>query len=103
MKLRRWTDPTGGREGLSFWCPGCQHPHSIPTQGPGAWTFNGDMDAPVFSPSVDVRARFVDGVQVCHSFVGSAGAPPGFIVFLSDSTHVLAGQTVPLPEWPERD
>lgn len=40
---------------------------------------------------------------VCHSFVGgSGGQSPGMIVFLGDSTHELAGQTVPLPAWPDR-
>jgi hypothetical protein len=35
-----------------------------------------------------------DGQVVCHSFVID-----GRIQFLSDSTHVLAGQTVDLPKW----
>lgn len=33
---------------------------------------------------------------VCHSFVRA-----GRIEFLGDCTHALAGQTVPLPPWPE--
>lgn len=33
---------------------------------------------------------------VCHSFIRD-----GQIQFLSDCTHALAGQTVPLPAWPD--
>ncbi|WP_230287474.1 DUF6527 family protein [Deinococcus sp. 12RED42] len=101
MKLRRWGDWDGVRDGLTFWCPGCQGPHAVTTRGPGAWTFNGDLDAPVFSPSVLVQADYPDGRRICHSFVGMGGAPAGHIVFLSDCTHALAGQTVPLPDWPD--
>jgi hypothetical protein len=44
--------------------------------------------------------RTGDGYRclVCHSFVTE-----GRIEFLSDSTHELAGQTVPIPEWPYDD
>jgi hypothetical protein len=89
-----------------FRCPGCDDNHQI---GVGAWTFNGDLDRPTFTPSV-----LVGGVQwdadsgfhkpnhavapgesiVCHSFITD-----GRIQFLGDCTHVLAGQTVDLPEW----
>lgn len=34
--------------------------------------------------------------EVCHSFVRN-----GVIEFLSDCTHALKGQHVPLPDWPE--
>lgn len=54
-KLRKWSDPATGREGLTYWCQGCQEAHGINTAGGGAgrsWTWNGDADKPVFSPSV---------------------------------------------------
>lgn len=111
----------GGR--LTFWCPGCDHSHTIQTgEGPGPrWGWNGDAARPVFSPSVLVRGRdftekgeadyeawcaagspmpapqFESRDIVCHSFVGCNGAQPGEIVFLGDCTHALAGKTVPLP------
>jgi len=78
------------------------------------WTFNGDYDRPTFSPSVLVTGghhakewkagdscwctfnekhpgltTFV--CSRCHSFVKA-----GQIEFLADSTHALAGKTVPL-------
>lgn len=40
--------------GFSFWCPGCQSFHTINTvEGHGpCWGFNGNVDAPTFTPSV---------------------------------------------------
>jgi len=72
-----------------------------------AWGFNGNHDAPTFSPSILVRGkrritddehdRIMAGEKinlpdyVCHSFVTD-----GQIRFLGDCTHELAGQTVVL-------
>lgn len=93
----------GGR--LCFECPGCHELHCVTD----AWTFNGDLERPTFSPSVLVRgtkpisddehARIMQGEKiqpvpfVCHSFVRD-----GKIQFLNDCTHDLAGQTVELPD-----
>jgi hypothetical protein len=115
---------------VTFWCPGCKGAHTIPVsnkdgQPRDTWQWNGDAERPVFTPSVhcktghycerhpahgnpsecgDCRESREDGHEslcsVCHSFVGCNGAEPGQIVFLSDSTHHLAGKTVPLPDWP---
>lgn len=90
--------------GLMFWCPGCDSAHHI-QHGAGAaprWGWNGNAERPTFTPSVLVTYEGADaGVggappAVCHSFVTD-----GQIQFLSDCTHGLAGQTVPLPPWPE--
>lgn len=97
-----------------FWCPGCRSAHQIRVDaafGP-AWGFNGNGDAPTFTPSVLVQGkqrlsedeyrRVMKGETietrplVCHSFVTD-----GRIQFLGDCTHALAGQTVDLPEWPK--
>jgi hypothetical protein len=79
-----------------------------------SWDWNGSYDAPTFAPSILVRSGHYlpehnvpecwctfnakhpeeppDFVcSVCHSFVTD-----GKIQFLSDCTHSLAGQTVPL-------
>jgi len=97
----------GGR--LLFWCPGCDGAHQIQVgEGDGArWGFNGDYERPTFTPSIrvsgtapisaDEHRRIMTGERierrptVCHSFVRD-----GQIQFLSDCTHALAGQTVPL-------
>lgn len=113
-------------DGLAFWCAGCQQRHMI-RYGHGSgprWTWNGDVDKPVISPSIlvtgrdftpkgeaDYEAWHAAGCQspapefesadiVCHTFVGCNGAQPGQIIYLSDCTHALAGQTIDLPEMP---
>ena len=91
----------GGRVG--FWCPGCDGAHhvGIAPPSPLVWGYNGNAAEPTFTPSVLVTYNGLDaGVDgapqaVCHSFVTD-----GRIQFLGDCTHSLAGQTVPLPEWP---
>lgn len=96
-----------------FWCPGCQEHHWIDS----TWQITGGDVAPTFSPSVLVTSGhyvpgFVPGKDCwctynanhptepshfscrrCHSFVRS-----GQIEFLSDCTHQLAGQTVPMSD-----
>ncbi len=94
---------------LTWWCPGCDHAHSI-QHGAGSgprWGWNGNAEAPTFTPSVLVRwsepgpepwqfdHREHDVPKVCHSFVVD-----GQMQMLGDCTHALAGQTVPIPPWP---
>ncbi len=100
----------GGR--VSFKCPGCGDWHMLNVSGQGRprWTFNGDGDAPTFTPSILYRAGhyipgskggcWCDGPEdadfkciQCHSFVTD-----GRIRFLNDCSHDLAGQTVDLPD-----
>lgn len=124
-KLRKWADPATGREGLTYWCQGCKSYHAITTKGGGAWGWNGDVDRPVFSPSVLVTGRdftpagkaafekwhadgcpkpapaFESADSRCHTFVGCNGAQPGEVIFLSDCTHELAGTVQPLPDLPD--
>lgn len=90
---------------LLFRCPGCERPHQVGVgEGPGPrWGYNGNPDAPTFTPSVLVTYNGPDaGTEgrppaVCHSFVTD-----GRIEFLGDCSHALAGQTVDLPDF-ERD
>lgn len=125
-KLRHWRDPATGNEGLTYWCQGCKSAHGIRTKGPGAWQWNGDVERPVFAPSVltesnelteagraDYEAWYAagcpprNGQQLesrpvrCHTFVGCNGAQPGEVIFLGDCTHALAGTVQPLPDLPE--
>ena len=112
--------------GLMFWCPGCNSAHRI-QHGAGSgprWSWNGNAERPTFSPSVlvtsghhvrgyngegcwcDFNAECISKGEdpasftcgICHSFVTD-----GRIQFLSDCTHALAGQTVDLPAWPQRE
>lgn len=106
---------SAGRVG--FWCPGCDEMHVIYVEGPQAWGFNDDPDLPTFTPSVLVSGIYAEPPvtaenfdewkrspwsqtkvqRVCHSFVKE-----GRIQFLGDCTHGLAGQTVDLPDLPDR-
>lgn len=93
--LRRATG--GDRSAYFFWCPGCDDPHMVWVNEGSGWTFNGDTTRPTFSPSLLVNGGgVVPGTPVCHSFIRN-----GQIEFLSDCSHALAGQTVPIPEWPK--
>ncbi len=48
--------------GLSFWCQGCRKAHVVwiagqgPEDGRPRWSWNGDVERPVFTPSVLVRS-----------------------------------------------
>lgn len=92
---------------LTWWCPGCNHAHTIQTgEGPGPrWGWNGDAVRPTFTPSVLVtcivpppREPGDPPDSVCHSFVVD-----GRMQMLGDCTHALAGQTVDIPPWPIAD
>lgn len=80
---------------LLFWCPACDSPHAPVIEGVDPWAWNGDRERPTVTPSIRVTDH--DGSR-CHSYVTD-----GQIQFLSDCTHALAGQTVPIPDWPKPD
>lgn len=108
--------------GFSHWCPGCNEAHHIAVDPPLAngarWQFDGNLVAPTFSPSVRISSgHYVDGqagkecwctyearlgepapfhCSRCHYFIRA-----GRIEYCADSTHALAGQTVPLPDLPD--
>jgi hypothetical protein len=118
--LRKVEKREGSRDpDFTFFCPGCKCGHALWTternHGNGAiWAFNGDMEKPTFSPSLLIRSHQwtppVTGENyeefkrkpltqtkvetVCHSFVRD-----GRIEFLSDCTHELRGQTVPMVDF----
>ncbi|MDE2470536.1 MAG: ammonia monooxygenase [Bradyrhizobium sp.] len=120
-KLRKWTNPANGDEGLSYWCQGCDSWHTIKTKGDGAWGWNGDVQRPTFTPSVLLNSkRMTEKGNADHAAWVDAGCPPrngdpfdsvpyvchffvtnGRVQFLGDCTHALAGQTVDLPDLPE--
>jgi len=80
------------RPGMVTWfCPGCLCGHSAWVSGSYTpkWSFNGDYDKPTLSPSV----LYNRGGKVCHCYIHD-----GKIQFLSDSTHMLAGKTVPMED-----
>lgn len=107
--IRHVTDGDLSYDGLMFVCPGClaMYPestglHMLPVNAPAkspSWDWDGSLDAPTLSPSILTKhGPVVDGVgQVCHSFLQG-----GVFDYLSDCTHSLVGQRVPmvpLPDW----
>ena len=119
----------GGRVFMTFWCPGCDAPHQVVVEGPGAWGWNGDVHRPTFTPSVlvwwDEPANLADpealkrDIEAARALreagaTGDAAKVPmsakrchsfvadGVIDFLSDCTHALRGKH-PIPDWPHPD
>ena len=51
-----------GGGGLAYWCQGCKEAHIVwieghePNDGRPRWSFNGDLEKPVFGPSVLCRS-----------------------------------------------
>lgn len=97
MTEQRVLNQTSDRSMVIFWCPGCESPHGVWLRGHehlnphrASWDWNGDLVKPTFSPSILVHAS--ERQPRCHSFVRD-----GMIEYLTDSSHKLAGQTVPLP------
>lgn len=74
-----------GYAAISYRCPGCKRRHGLRLRSPGVpdptWTWNGNADAPTVYPAVKVEG--------CHHMVRT-----GKLVFLSSSTHRLAGETI---------
>jgi hypothetical protein len=91
-----------GEDYYGFHCPGCECDHAIQVNGTkfaslAGWGWNQSIDSPTFNPSILVHSHpqfELPDTPRCHSFVRD-----GKIMFLTDCTHKLAGQTVEIPEW----
>jgi hypothetical protein len=89
---------------LYVWCPGCESAHGVAVVGedgqvpPMCWDWNGATDETfTISPSLLTWRDDLTPRRQCHSFIQN-----GQWQFLPDSTHELAGQTVPMvpvPDW----
>lgn len=107
-----------GKEGYSFWCPGCEGYHGFIVKsltGP-VWSFNNNLTHPTFKPSILVRSvstppviekdkdgKYVLGKDgrlkgakdtICHSYVTD-----GKIIFQGDCTHDKRNTTVELVDF----
>lgn len=108
MKAGIGTDSEGGRY-VHFFCPGCDEVHSVKI---GIWNFNEDLERPTITPSLLCHShqtlidKELEGDALtapenvtmsprCHSFITN-----GYMIYLEDSTHQYAGQTIELPDWP---
>lgn len=77
-------------EGFSWWCPGCDQMHPLPSKR--GWTFDGNLETPTFTPSF--KHDWNNG-KCCHYIVTA-----GQVMFCGDSTHALAGKTITMPDLP---
>lgn len=84
---------------LTMYCPGCKNHHAIYVEGwkhkGPIWEFNNDFESSTFSPSLLLRTPYgpEQKLKICHSFIKN-----GNWEFLSDCTHDLAGQIVPMED-----
>jgi len=80
-----------------FNCPGCGYAHGFYVERPGfagsVWNFDGNLEQPTVWPSILMSTSQSGVPYICHSFITA-----GKIHFCADSTHILAGQTVELPQ-----
>lgn len=94
-------------QALYFVCPGCEAmdggsgAHLLPVnteEKKPSWTWDGNLDAPTLSPSILTHYEYGEKKQQrrCHSFLRN-----GIFEFLSDCTHELKNQHVPIPDMPE--
>ena len=80
-----------------FFCPGCETYHYVRTEGQQpTWSLSGlENDKPTVKPSIRVR---YGNNEVCHLFITD-----GKIQFLNDCTHKLAGKTVTIPDFDDKE
>lgn len=88
-----------------FFCRGCGGTHQVPFDNSTGlnWSFNGNKEKPTFTPSLlntwsanpEAKEEFKEWRKErrCHLFIVD-----GMIQYLSDCTHELAGQTIPMEE-----
>ena len=70
-------------------CPACNNTAHVFDD---RWTFNNNFDKPTFRASMLVYPHTAQAR--CHSFVTD-----GYIQYLGDCGHSMAGQTVELPDY----
>jgi hypothetical protein len=113
---KKFRSISGGK--IGYWCQGCETLHMVRVEGNERpkWQWNGDLDAPTFTPSVlviwdqgeppattpEIREKIRSGEitqtkvrKVCHTVITD-----GVVQFLGDCTHQYAGQKLPLPDLP---
>ena len=110
--VRKVLDGGDRYHGLLIWCPGCEYIdedngrsygglHMLPVSGDKkkrpVWKWDGNLEKVTLSPSILTKFGRGDERFVCPSFLKN-----GVWQFLNDSTHRLAGKSVPmvpLPDW----
>lgn len=87
---------------IGHWCPACEEMHSFALQPmpktAARWTWNQDAYKPTFRPSMHIKVGpdSRGKISICHYHLED-----GKLRYCTDSTHRLAGETVPLPPLPK--
>lgn len=80
-----------GKPQYLYMCPGCGYEHAFGLISDGGHhDFNMDYEKPTIRPSL---LQNFSPDRICHAFIID-----GYIQFLNDCWHKLAGQTVELPQ-----
>lgn len=95
--------------GFIHWCLGCKelheyHVHKLRSNG-ARWSFNNNLDSPSFQPSMNIKIgpwpkdnpNDPDDISICHYYITD-----GNIQYLTDCTHEYKGQTITLPDIPNK-
>jgi len=86
-----------GHPDFIFWCPACGCGHGVWTTAKNdqsVWIMSGTEERPTFTPSLLItygESHPADRPAVCH-----LNLTDGHLVYHGDSTHELAGKTVPM-------
>ena len=95
--VRQWVASDDSESGLIVWCPGCEEPHQVRTKGGTfQWGWDGVLNPLTIEGSILTKGGRNGSDHACHSFIRGSQWQ-----FLTDSTHTLAGQTVPLAPFPD--
>ena len=86
---------------LVFFCPACQSEHRVQVavkqggSGP-VWDWNGSEEEPTLTQTFSLTIDNLTGASpyVCESVITE-----GQIKFTQDSTHEMAGEMAPLPDF----
>ena len=85
------TDHGNGRVTVRYFCPGCDHCHSVDAK---RWNWNGDENNPSLHPSVRHFIKHANETETttCHYFVKN-----GQIKYCNDCKHELSNQIIDMP------
>lgn len=78
-----------------FYCPACDERHGYTVidgdeaEGKIGWAFDGNLETPTFSPSLQLLTA--ERKTTCHLHVRA-----GMIEYCGDAPHAMAGERVPM-------
>jgi hypothetical protein len=97
-KLIEISDDKRGGFSHIWQCPACGNGHVAnfdPERTGPLWNLSGSLEKPTITPSILVHYPREKGGEIkCHVYITD-----GQIQYLSDCTHDMAGQTIPMEDW----